>query len=225
MASFFEKLIGGQDQDQPVKEKKATPQKSIRPPAAPAKKPVRAKLPRSWAPEETEEEEYSEELEVKKPQSPLKTEVKAEEEVSEETEETEEAEEKPTRVEKKMVVEKKKSAPEKEWPEAEGQLAVDVYQTETEVVIESTIGGVKPENLEVTIENDMVLIRGSRQKIEKVEKNDYLIQECHWGSFSRQFVLPSEVDASRAEATLKDGVLSIRIPRIQKEKVTKLMIK
>jgi len=61
--------------------------------------------------------------------------------------------------------------------------------------------------------------------METIEKDNYFIQECHWGSFSRQFVLPVEVDASRSEASLKDGILTIRIPKIQREKVTKLEIK
>ena len=71
----------------------------------------------------------------------------------------------------------------------------------------------------------MVNIKGHRQKTGIVEKDNYFIQECHWGAFSRQLVLPSEVDSSRAEAILKDGVLTIKIPRIQREKVTKLKIK
>ncbi|MDP2926699.1 MAG: Hsp20/alpha crystallin family protein [bacterium] len=208
MASFFEKLIGGQDQDQPIKEKKMVSRK-------PARKVVKA----SQSEENPEEkDEFLRKLEVKKPQPQFKVEEEIETEPEGEEEEKEEEE-----IEEKT--EKKKPTPEKDWSRAEGQLSIDVYQTDGEVVIESTIGGVKPENLEVTIENGMVQIKGNREKVETVEKDDYLIQECHWGSFSRQFVLPSEVDASRAEATLKDGILTVRIPRIQKEKVTKLMIK
>ena len=107
----------------------------------------------------------------------------------------------------------------------EGQLAIDVYQNEEEIVVQSAIGGVKPSDLEIIIENGMVHIKGHRQKTGIVEKDNYFIQECHWGAFSRQLVLPSEVDSSRAEAILKDGVLTIKIPRIQREKVTKLKIK
>ncbi|OHA62554.1 MAG: hypothetical protein A2117_01540 [Candidatus Wildermuthbacteria bacterium GWA2_46_15] len=217
MASFFEKLIGSQDQvfdsgaqtrgDHPVKEKKPVSQK-------PARKVIKPILKVSQPEEDPEEKE---------PEHQFKTEKK----VEIEPEEEEETEEMPTKIEKNTVekTERKKPAPQEDSSKTEGQLSIDVYQTDGEVVIDSTIGGVKPENLEVTIENGMVQIRGNREKIETVEKDDYLIQECHWGSFSRQFVLPSEVDASRAEATLKDGILTIRIPRIQKEKVTKLMIR
>lgn len=212
MASFFEKLIGGQDQDHPVKEKKMVSPK-------PARKIVK---PRPQPEEDPEE----------KKENPLRQLADGEEaEPEEKEEEEEETEEMPMKITGKApdisfrTVEKKKSTPEKAWPETGGQLSIDVYQTDEEVVIESTIGGVKPDDLEVTIENGMVQIKGNREKMGTVEKDDYLVQECHWGSFSRQFVLPSEVDASRSEATLKNGILSIRIPRIQKEKVTKLMIK
>jgi HSP20 family protein len=106
-----------------------------------------------------------------------------------------------------------------------GKLAIDVFQTDEEVVVQSTIAGVKPENVEVVIENGIVKISGSREKTQTVTKDDYVLQECHWGSFSRQFVLPSEVDAARAEASLKDGILTVRIPRILKEKTTRLTIR
>ncbi|MDP2930311.1 MAG: Hsp20/alpha crystallin family protein, partial [bacterium] len=110
-------------------------------------------------------------------------------------------------------------------PEDEGQLAIDVYQTDDNIVVQSAVGGIKPANLEVTIENGIVQIKGSREKAETVKKDDYIISECYWGSFSRQFVLPAEVDASRAEALLKDGIITIKVPKINKEKVMKLEIR
>jgi HSP20 family molecular chaperone IbpA len=202
MASFFEKLIGDQGEEEKPKEKKA----ALRPqPKKPAKKTFKAKvLP------ETKEEQAEE---TKEPMADLEVEEEAQEEPIEE------------RAETKAKPKEKRLSLEKDWPLAEGQLAIDVYQTDDEIVIESAIGGVKPKDLEITIENGMVQIKGSRQKVETVEKNNYFIQECHWGSFSRQFVLPVEVDASRSEASLKDGILVIRIPKIQREKVTKLEIR
>ena len=110
-------------------------------------------------------------------------------------------------------------------PEDEGELAIDVYQTDDNIIVQSAVGGVKPANLEVAIENGIVQIKGSRKKSETVKKDDYIISECYWGSFSRQFVLPAEVDASRAEALLKDGILTIKVPKINKEKVMKLEIR
>lgn len=202
MASFFEKLIGGQNEEEKPKEKKAAPK--VQP-----KKPVK-KIFKAKALPEIEEEQIEE---TKEPREGLEVEKEAQEEPIEE------------KLETKAKPKEKRLSLEKDWSLAEGQLAIDVYQTEDEIVIESAIGGVKPRDLEITIENGMVQIKGSRQKVETVEKDNYFIQECHWGAFSRQFVLPVEVDASRSEASLKDGILIIRIPKIQREKVTKLLIK
>jgi len=110
------------------------------------------------------------------------------------------------------------------WPEPEGQLAIDVYQTDGELVIQSTIAGVKPESLDVTAQGDKVVIRGSRENPETEEKN-YFYQECYWGSFSREIILPVDADISRAEATMVEGVLTIRMPKIEKEKKKKITVK
>ncbi len=129
---------------------------------------------------------------------------------------------------KKMVFKKPREAdePSKEkWPQPEGQLAVDVYQTPNEVVIQSTIAGVDPENIEVFFEDDMVIIEGQREQVKEEREKNYFYQECYWGAFSRKIVLPEEVDVSRAEAAMEKGVLTIRIPRAQKPKRKKLAIK
>ncbi len=122
-----------------------------------------------------------------------------------------------------------KSEKTKKWPlfgkELEGELMVDVYQTKNNLVIQSAIAGIKPENLEVSIENDALIIKGVRKKIEGEEEKNYFYQECYWGSFSRQIILPVEVDPSRAEAVMNQGVLTIRIPKIEREKKRKITIK
>jgi len=106
----------------------------------------------------------------------------------------------------------------------EGELAIDVYQTETDLVIQSAIAGVKPEFLDISIEKDVVTIKGSREKPFE-EEGDYFAQECYWGSFSREVILPAEVDPDRAEATMKEGILTIRIPKILREKKRKIKVK
>lgn len=104
------------------------------------------------------------------------------------------------------------------WLEPEGQLVIDVYETGDEIVIQSAIAGIIPENLDICIEKDMVSIRGKREEAtEKIGKN-YLIEECYWGSFSREIILPTEVDASKAEASMKNGILTIRAPKIEMER-------
>ncbi len=112
-----------------------------------------------------------------------------------------------------------------EWlPDTEGQLTIDVYQTPTDIVIKSTIAGVNPDDLDITITNDMVTIKGKREKDEIVENSDYYYQECYWGSFSRSVILPVDVEAEKAEASLKNGILTIRLPKIEKIKTKKIKV-
>jgi len=107
----------------------------------------------------------------------------------------------------------------------DGQLAVDVYQTDTELVIRSAIAGIKTEDLDISIESDSVIIRGIREHPpEKSEKN-YFYQECYWGPFSRQIILPEETDSGRAEASMKEGILTIRIPKIERKEKRKILVK
>lgn len=109
--------------------------------------------------------------------------------------------------------------------EAEGQLTVDVYQTPTEIVIQSTIAGVDPEELDIAITTESVTIRGKREKMEEVKDDDYFFQECYWGRFARQIILPQEIDAENAAAAMKNGVLTIRLPKLNREKTKKLKVK
>lgn len=115
------------------------------------------------------------------------------------------------------VFNKIKISNEKNWLEPEGQLTVDVYETEGEIVVRSAIAGVKPEDLDISIENDILIIKGERKEYQEEVKN-YYYQECYWGKFSREIVLPEEVNSSKAAATMKDGILTIRIPKINKGK-------
>ncbi len=107
----------------------------------------------------------------------------------------------------------------------EGELAVDVYQTKKEIVIQSAIAGVEAEDLDISVENDVVEIKGKREEMYSNEEKNYFYQECYWGSFRRRIILPEEVDNSRATAELKQGILVIRIPKIQKNQKRKIAIK
>jgi HSP20 family protein len=109
--------------------------------------------------------------------------------------------------------------------DAEGQLTIDVYQTETEIVIKSTIAGVKPEDLDVSISNDMITIKGERKNEEVVEDNNFYYRECYWGSFSRSVVLPTDVLPDKIDATLKNGILTIRLPKADVTKTKKIQVR
>lgn len=113
----------------------------------------------------------------------------------------------------------------KEWFEPEGELAVDVYQTEGEIVIQSTVAGVSPDDLDINIENDVVTISGTRNNPNPDEEKNYFYQECYWGPFSRQVILPEEVDINRIEASLKDGIFTLRLPKMERQKVRKIKIR
>lgn len=128
--------------------------------------------------------------------------------------------------EEKEKEEEKKE--EKDWLEEaegeEGQLTIDVYQTDSDIVIKSTIAGVSPEDVDISITNDMVTIRGKRAKDEKIETENYYYQELYWGSFSRSVILPVEVEADRAKATIKNGILTIKLPKSEKIKTKKIRV-
>lgn len=109
--------------------------------------------------------------------------------------------------------------------DGEGQLTIDVYQTETEIVIKSTIAGVKPEDLDVTINNDMVTIKGERKNEEVVENGNYYYQECYWGGFSRSVLLPVDIIPEKADASLKNGILTIRLPKADTTKIKKIQVR
>ena len=107
----------------------------------------------------------------------------------------------------------------------EGQLSVDVYQTERDVIIKSTIAGVKPEDIDISFNNDMITIRGVREQQEEINKEDYFYQECYWGGFSRSIILPVEVKSDKAEAVLENGILIITLPKAIRAKSTTIRVK
>ena len=109
--------------------------------------------------------------------------------------------------------------------EPEGELAIDVFQTATQIVIQSPVAGVKEEDLDVSVEGDMVTIRGKRERESVVDDKDYFCQECYLGVFSRTVSLPTaDLDIEQAEASLNNGILTIRIPRVEKKRSKKLKI-
>ncbi len=111
------------------------------------------------------------------------------------------------------------------WFEPEGELAVDVYQTEKELVILSAIAGLKSEDINISSQGDVVIIRGKRERPVKDEERNYFYQECYWGPFSKEIILPVEADVSKAEASMTEGILVIRIPKIEREKEKKIIVK
>lgn len=108
--------------------------------------------------------------------------------------------------------------------ESEGQLTIDVFQTEDEVVIQSTIAGVSDKDLDISVTNDMVTIKGTRMPEQKIRPSDYYYQELYWGAFSRSIILPVDVDADSAKASMKNGILTVRLPKLDKVRTKKIRI-
>ena len=117
---------------------------------------------------------------------------------------------------------------EKKWMTSdyeEGQLSIDVYQTPDTIVIKSTIAGVKPEDIDISINNDLLTIRGSREMLENIREENYLYRECYWGSFSRSIILPVEVEADKIEAFLENGVLTVALPKARSAKQISIKVR
>lgn len=107
----------------------------------------------------------------------------------------------------------------------EAQLTVDVFQTPSEIVIKTMVAGVKPDDLEVNITRDMITIHGEREEDRTLSGDDYIHRELYWGSFSRTINLPEEIDVDGAEAVEKHGMLVLRLPKLDKNRQTKLKVK
>lgn len=107
----------------------------------------------------------------------------------------------------------------------EGELTVDVYQTPDDIIIKTIVAGLRPEDLDISITREMVTIRGSRQESSEVNEGDYFHRELYWGSFSRTILLPQEIDVDASEATEKHGLLTIKLPKLDKSRQTKLKVR
>lgn len=112
-----------------------------------------------------------------------------------------------------------------EEEQAEGQLPVDVYQTPGEIVIRTFIAGVRPDEINLSLSRDMVVIEGAREERDSILDQDYFKRELFWGSFSCTVLLPQEIDVDAATANAKDGLLTLILPKLDKARQTKLKVK
>ncbi len=122
-----------------------------------------------------------------------------------------------------MGHEKEDWAPQEE--QGDGELTVDVYQTSDDIIIQTMVAGVRPEDLDISITRDMVTIKGKRETSRDINEENYFHRELYWGSFSRTILLPEEVDVEGSEASEKYGLLTLTLPKIDKNRQTKLRVK
>ncbi len=106
-----------------------------------------------------------------------------------------------------------------------GELPVDVYETNNEIIIQTLISGVTPDHLTINITRDMVTITGKREENKHISDDSYHVRELYWGSFGRQVALPVEVDIDEAEAIERHGMLIIKLPKIDKARKAALKVK
>ncbi len=98
---------------------------------------------------------------------------------------------------------------------AEGQLSVDVSETNSEIIVRAAIAGISADDLDITLNDDTLTIRGSRSSHREEKTERVHVQECHWGTFSRSIILPAHVDPSEVDAVLKRGILTVRLQKTE----------
>jgi HSP20 family protein len=134
-----------------------------------------------------------------------------------------------------LAVDQPEYAEDDQWEEDEletrtaepqdGELPVDMYQTDDEIIIRAIVAGVDPSDLEISITRDMVTVRGTREEYQESQDDGYFHRELFWGSFSRTLLLPEEVAIDESDAKEKHGMLEIRLPKLDKHRSTKLSVK
>jgi len=113
------------------------------------------------------------------------------------------------------------------WPAplGAGALAVDMYETDQDVVVKSSVPGIKAEDLDITITGDTLTIKGETKTEEKVEKANYIRQERRYGAFCRSLTLPTTIVAEKAKAEFENGVLTLTLPKAEEVKPKTIKVK
>jgi len=127
---------------------------------------------------------------------------------------------------RRVQVKEKKS--DNNWIEEENEeaeLAVDVYQTQTDIIIQTFVAGVRPEDLELSIARDMVTISGLREEHRNIDEENYFTKELYWGKFARTISLPQEIEPEEVEATERHGLLTVRLEKVDKDKKNTIKVK
>jgi len=107
----------------------------------------------------------------------------------------------------------------------EGQLGIDLFETPVEIIVKTMIPGVRKEDIDISLSRDMLTIRGERKDEKTIADDDYHYRELYWGTFSRTVKLPHEVDIDKADASESQGMLTIRLPRVDRERKVGIKVK
>lgn len=91
--------------------------------------------------------------------------------------------------------------------------AIDMYEDKDNIIVETQLGGINPENVDISIENNVLNIKGESEKKSEIDEKNYYRKEIRRGSFYRSIALPTKVDGDGAKAVNEDGILKISIPK------------
>lgn len=106
----------------------------------------------------------------------------------------------------------------------EAQLAVDVYETNNEIIVKTMTAGVKKDELQITVSRESITIKGKRENDPRAYSHHYHTQELYWGAFSRTIELPDEIDIELAAASEHHGLVTIKLPKFDKKRKATLKI-
>jgi len=116
--------------------------------------------------------------------------------------------------------------PSRAWPELGGEgLAVDMYQTENDVLVKASLPGVKPEEVDISITGDTITIKGEHKEEQEVKEEDYLRRERRYASFNRSLEVPVSIKSDKAEATFENGILTLTLPKAEEVKPKQIKVK
>jgi len=105
-----------------------------------------------------------------------------------------------------------------------GDIPIDIYQTQNAIVIKATLPGIKPEEVEISATDNVLTIKAEKQEEKEVKDKDYIRKENRYGMFSRSITLPIGIDADKAEANFDNGILTLNLPKSEKEKPKQIKI-
>jgi HSP20 family protein len=106
-----------------------------------------------------------------------------------------------------------------------GEFPIDMYQEKDNLVVKAALPGVKPEELDITVADDTLTIRGEHKEEQETKEDDYIHRECHYGAFSRSVAIPMKVKGDKAEATFEEGVLTLTLPKADEIKPRQVKVK
>ncbi|GBD34163.1 18 kDa heat shock protein [bacterium HR34] len=110
--------------------------------------------------------------------------------------------------------------------ESEGQLTIDLYEDDKEFIIQSAVAGLKPNEIEIEADKNIIIIKGERKNpaVSLVANKNQLLQECYWGFFKREIMLPSKINIENIKAIFKNGILTIIVPKSEEKQIKKIVI-